>query len=33
VSTSFVGSRPVSVFVLAAERVNGRFRQAAFAYR
>ena len=33
VSTSFVAGRPVSVFVLAAERVNGRFRQAAFAYR
>ena len=33
VSTSFVGGRPVSVFVLAAQRVNGRFRQAWFAYR
>lgn len=33
VSTSFVGGRPVSVFVIAAERVNGRFRQATFAYR
>jgi BNR repeat-like domain/RTX calcium-binding nonapeptide repeat (4 copies) len=33
VSTSFVRGRPVSVFVLASERVNGRFRQSTFAYR
>jgi BNR repeat-like domain/RTX calcium-binding nonapeptide repeat (4 copies) len=33
VSTSFVRGRPVSVFVLASARVNGRFRQATFAYR
>ena len=33
VSTSFVRGRPVSVFVLASSRVNGRFRQATFAYR
>jgi len=33
VSTSFVSGRPVSVFVLASERVSGRFRQATFAYR
>ena len=33
VSTSFVRGRPVSVFVLASPRVNGRYRQAAFAYR
>ena len=33
VSTSFVRGRPVSVFVVASERINGRFRQAAFAYR
>jgi RTX calcium-binding nonapeptide repeat (4 copies) len=33
VSTSYVRGRPVSVFVLASPRVNGRYRQAAFAYR
>jgi hypothetical protein len=33
VSTSFVRGRPVSVFMLASPRVNGRFRQATFAYR
>ncbi len=33
VSTSYVRGRPVSVFVLAAERVKGKFRQATFAYR
>ncbi len=33
VSTSFVRGRPVSVFVLASSRVNGRYRQATFAYR
>jgi hypothetical protein len=33
VSTSWVRGRPVSVFVIAANRVSGRFRQAAFAYR
>jgi hypothetical protein len=33
VSTSFVRGRPVSVFMLASPRINGRFRQAAFAYR
>jgi hypothetical protein len=33
VSTSFVRGRPVSVFVLASSRVNGRYRQSTFAYR
>ena len=33
VSTSFVRGRPVSVFVLASARINGRFRQATFVYR
>jgi hypothetical protein len=33
VSTSFVRGRPVSVFVLASPRVNGRYREATFAYR
>jgi hypothetical protein len=33
VSTSFVRARPLSVFVIASERLNGRFRQATFAYR
>jgi hypothetical protein len=33
VSTSFVRGRPVSVFMLASSRINGRYRQATFAYR
>jgi hypothetical protein len=33
VSTSYVRGRPVSVFVLAAERIAGKFRQAVFAHR
>jgi hypothetical protein len=33
VSASFVRGRPVSVFSVASAKLNGRFRQATFAYR
>ncbi len=33
VSTSYVRGRPIAIFIVAAPRIGGVFRQAAFAYR